>query len=144
MDQHADMADRQLGDLDDFLVAEIILKFELQNLLLPRRKRGHDAKEKSLRFLLFDSFVRRRIPARILFENLLVEISHAFFLSTDVEGAIAADGEEPFRGRGIRLSAFTPLEFNKCFLDYIPRPIPIAQNPSRILQKWKFKPTQKG
>jgi hypothetical protein len=77
-------------------------------------------------------------------ENFLVEISHALFLSADVESAITADGEEPFRGRGIRLPAFTPPQLNKCFLDDILRPIPIAQNSSGILQKWEFESAKKS
>ena len=145
VNEHADVADRELGDFADFLIAEIVLKFELQHFLLPRRKRGHDPKEKSARFLALDMFVRRGTRwLSLFFENFLVEISHALFLSANVERAVAADGEEPFGRSGIGLPAFAALQLNKSLLHDIPRPVAIAQNASGILQKGQFEAAEQS
>src|SRR5256885_10024313 len=101
------MADRKPGDFADFLVAEVVLKFELQHLLLPRRESRHDPEQKTARFLALDPLVRRGILAFVFFEKFLVEISHALFLSANIEGAIAADGEKPPDRGLIELAAGT-------------------------------------
>ena len=93
------------------------------------------SEEKASRLLVLDMFVRRGIVAFLFFENLLVEISHALFLSADVESAIATNGEEPFRGRMIELLAFASLQLNKGFLHDIPCPITIAENARGVLQE---------
>lgn len=84
--------------------------------------------KKATRFLLLDPLVRCGNLALLLFENLFVEISHALFLSANVKGAIAANGEEPFGGRGIGLPACPSLQFDKGLLHHIPRPLAIAEN----------------
>jgi len=144
VNEHADVADRELGDLGDLLVAEVVLKFELQNFLLPRRKSRDDAEEKSFRFLALDPFVRRGIVAFLSFENLVVEISHALFLSANVEGAIAANREEPLRRRGIGLPALVALQFDKRFLDYIAGSVAIAEDARGVLQEGQLETTQEG
>ena len=80
-------------------------------------------------------FVRREIVTFLFFENPLIEISHALFLSADVESAIATDGEEPFRGSMIELLAFASLQLNKGFLHDILCPITIAENARGVLQE---------
>jgi len=144
VNEHADVADRELGELGDLLVAEVVLKFELQNFLLPRRKSRDDAEEKSFRFLALDPFVRRGIVAFLSFENLVVEISHALFLSANVEGAIAANREEPLRRRGIGLPALVALQFDKRFLDYIAGSVAIAEDARGVLQEGQLETTQEG
>jgi hypothetical protein len=144
VNEHADVADREPGDLGDLLVAEVVLKFELQNFLLPRRKSRDDAEEKSFRFLALDPFVRRGIVAFLSFENLVVEISHALFLSANVEGAIAANREEPLRRRGIGLPALVALQFDKRFLDYIAGSVAIAEDARGVLQEGQLETTQEG
>ncbi len=101
-------------------------------------RRGDDAEKKPARFLLLDPFVRRGLFAGSVFENLLVEISHALFLSANVEGAIAANGEEPFRGRGIDLPPFAALQLDKRFLHDIPRAVTIAEDARGILEERQF------
>ncbi len=134
MNEHTDMADRQLGDLADLLVAEVVLKFELQHFLLPWREGRHDPEQKAACFLAFDPLVRRGLVAFVFFEQCLVEIGHAFFLSADVQGAIAADGKEPLGRRGIRLPAFAPSQLDKRFLHDVACPFAIAQDARGLLQ----------
>ena len=69
VNEHPDMADREPGDFADLLVAEVVLKLELQHFLLPRREGGHDPEEKPARFLAFDPFVRRGLVAFVFFEQ---------------------------------------------------------------------------
>ena len=71
----------------------------------------------------------------LFFENFLVEISHALFLSANVEGAIAADREKPFGGSEIQLPALASLQLDECFLNYVTGPVAIAQNPRGVLQE---------
>ena len=53
----------------DLLVAEVVLKLELQHFLLTRRERGDDAEEKAACLRLLDVFVRRRSYRRLTLEN---------------------------------------------------------------------------
>lgn len=57
------------------------------------------------------------------FEKLLVEIGHAFFLSADIEGAIPADSEEPFRRGAVEFGPILLLQFHKRFLHDITRAV---------------------
>ncbi len=137
------MAHREPGDFADFLVAEVVLKFELQHFLLPRREGCHDPKKKTARLRLLYTLVRRGIVAFIFFEQFFIEIGHALFLSANVEGAVAADGKKPL-GRGvIELAALAPLQLDKSFLHHIASPVAIAEDAGRILQQWQFEPAKK-
>ena len=114
------------------------MKFELQHFLLPRRKGRDDAEKKTARLFLLHPFVRRTGFCRFLFDNSLVEISHALFLSADVEGTIAANGEEPFRRGGVGLTPFSSLKFDKGLLDDIARSLPVTEDARGVLQKGQF------
>jgi hypothetical protein len=123
VNEHPDVADRELGDFADLSAAEVVLKFELQHFLLPRREGRHDAEQKPARLLALDPFVRRGVVAFILFEQFLVEIRHALFLSANVEGAIAADGKKPFGWSVIELLALAALQLDESLLHHIAGPI---------------------
>src|SRR5205085_5933654 len=58
VNQNADAVHGGLRDLGNLLIAEIVLKFELQHFLLPRRKCRQDLHEKSARFALLHSLER--------------------------------------------------------------------------------------
>ena len=111
------------------------MKFELQHFLLAWRERAQNSKEEAARLFCLEVLVRRRLLALARFEQLLVEIRHAFFLTANIEGAIAANGEEPFRRGVVEFGPIFELEFHKSFLHDITCAVAIAQNARRILQE---------
>jgi hypothetical protein len=144
MNQLSDVSDRQLGYLADFPIAEVVLKFELEHLLLPWRQGGDDAEKKTGRFFVLDLFVWGGTVRRFVFQNLFVEISNALFLSADVERAIAANREKPLRRRGIGLPAAASLQLDKGFLDDIAGAFAVAEDPGCILKEGQVEPVKQG
>ncbi len=82
--------------------------------------------------------------ALLFFENLIVEISHALFLSANVEGPIAANGKEPFGRRGIGLATFVSFKLHKGFLDDITGPVAIAEDARGVLQEGQLEATHEA
>src|SRR5438132_14304902 len=59
-----DVAHRQIGNPADFGVAQPVLEFQSQNLLLPWRERLEKREQFEGAFLKLDHFVRRQVGAR--------------------------------------------------------------------------------
>ena len=87
-------------------------------------------------------FVRRGAGAGFAVENFFVQIGHPFFFSANVERAIPADGEEPFRGRVVELLAPAALQFHKGFLHNIAGAVAITGDAGGVLQKRKLEAPQ--
>jgi hypothetical protein len=101
-------------------------------------------KSKAARLRLLEAFRRRGLGARPRFQNLRVEISHAFFLSANVQSAIAANGEKPFHRLTIEADRFVPLEPHEGLLHDVARPFAVADNARRVLQKRQLEALQQS
>jgi len=91
MKQHTHVVRGCLHNLSDLLITEIVLEFELNNFLLPRRQCSNDPQQESGRFLLFELVKRHRLLAVSRFNQFLVEIHDSPVLSTNVERSISAN-----------------------------------------------------
>src|SRR5437763_1399328 len=93
MNQEADVADGQFRDFANFLVAEVAMKFQIDDLALIFRKGFQDAEHLTHSFAVFERVGRgRRVDP-----DSVAEWGHAVLLLSNVECEIATYGEQPLR-----------------------------------------------
>ena len=99
MKKKAHIADRQRGDLADFLVGEVALKLQVDDLALVRRQVAKHAADPFQRLVCVVSFVEVVAHRDVV----TVERSHSHGLSTRVQRQVPADGEQPRSDTSVEL-----------------------------------------
>jgi len=95
MKEKSNVADRELGDLADFLVAQVALELEMDDFALVARKRFDDFQNPAKRLPRVMSFVEVAGHGN----RIVLEAGHlhASGLLSRIEREVPAHGEEPRR-----------------------------------------------
>ena len=112
----AHVADGQRGDLADFLVREVALEFQVDNLALVRRQVAEDTADPFERLI-------RVVPLVEVVANrdvVTVKRSHSHGLSTRVQRQVPADGEQPRSDTPVELRWILATQAEKGFLHDVP------------------------
>ena len=130
MKEKSNVADRELGDLADFLVAQVALELEMDDFALVARKRFDDFQNPAKRLPRVMSFVEVAGHGN----RIVLEAGHlhASGLLSRIEREVPAHGEEPRRKVPLDPHRILPAQPQERLLHDIPRRVQVAEEPFRI------------
>lgn len=117
MEKESDVADRERGDLADFLVTEVTLELEVHDFALIGGQRGDRVPDPTDRFSCVVTLVEIRGDG----ELVRVERCHANRLLPRIEGEVPAHREQPGREMVFHACPVLAAQPEECLLHHIPR-----------------------
>lgn len=130
MKEKSDVADRELGDLADFLVAQVALELEMDDFALVARKSFDDCQDPAERLSRVVSFVE--VAGHGNRTVLEAGQLHASRLLSLVERQVPAHREQPRRHMPVDPRRILPAQPQERLLHDIPGRVEVAQEPFRI------------
>lgn len=126
--EKADVADGQRRDLTDFLVAEVALELQVDDLALVLRKFPEDAPDPRQRLLrvvpLLEVVAHRDV--------VVVEGGHTHGLSARVLRQVPTDREQPRPETPVELRRIFPAQAQERLLHDVPGRLQVASQPLRV------------
>lgn len=128
MKKKADVADGERRNLADFLVAEVALELEVDDLALVRRQSLEHAPDAGQRLLRVMAFVQVAADRDVV----AVEGGHPHRLPARVERQVPADREQPRSDAPLELPRVLPAQAQEGLLHDVPRRFQVARQPLRV------------
>ena len=130
MEEKSNVADRELGDLADLLVAQAALELEVYDFTLVARKRLEDFQDPSERLARVVLFVEvARHGGLVVLDGRHL---HAPGLLSRVERKVPAHGKQPRRDVTLDSHRILPAKAKKRLLHDVARRLQVAEEPFRI------------
>ena len=123
MEKESDVADRERGDLADFLVTELTLELEVHDFALIGRKGRDRIADAADRLLCVVTLVKVRCDG----ELVRIERGHANRLLPRVEREVPTHGEQPGREMAFDAGPVFPAQPEERLLHDVPRRLDVAE-----------------
>jgi hypothetical protein len=130
MEEKSNVADRELGDLADLLVAQAALELEVYDFTLIARKRLEDSQNPSERLARVMFFVEVARHGELI--GLEGRHLHATGLLSRIEREVPAHGEQPRRDMTLDPHVILPAQPKERLLHDVPGRLEVAEEPFRI------------
>ena len=130
VEEKSNIADRELGDLADLLVAQVALELEVNDFALVAWEHLEDSQDAAERLACVMSFVEVACHRQLVV--LERRRLHATGFLSRVERKVPADSEQPRRNVPLNSHRILPAQAKKRLLHDVPRRLQVAEEPFRI------------